>query len=460
MSCPRIVVAGTNSGAGKTSVALALVSALRARGLKVQSFKVGPDFLDPSFHAIASGRPCYNLDPWMMGKEYILHLFHKATAGADIAVIEGVMGLFDGAEPSSSVGSTADLARILSAPVLLVVDASGMGRSIAAMVKGYAELEPSVSIAGVVANRTGSEKHAAILSEALASCNLPPLFGAVPKAAFPAIPRRHLGLVKADSSSLPQEILGQFASVLESAVSVPAIISAAQSAPALPASSLQTDVLRGKRKVRIGLASDAAFNFYYQDTLDVMESAGSEFARFSPVNDASLPDGLDALMIGGGYPEEFAEELSANQNMLHAVRRFAESGRPVYAECGGLMYLSQGVELADGARHSFAGILPAWTKMNRKFTALGYADVILKEDTLVGGAGAQLKGHRFHYSSLDSHPEEAGWRTVYSVAGHKGGKIADEGYQRGNVLASYVHLHLASRPGSIEHFTSKCAGES
>jgi len=456
ISCPRIVMAGTNSGTGKTSLSIALVAALKKRGLRVQAFKVGPDFLDPTLLSAVSGRECFNLDAWMMGKDYALDLFARKTADADIAVVEGVMGMFDGAEPKSSHGSTAEMAQWLESPVLLVVDASGMSRSIAATVKGFSGFEPGVNIHGVIANRVGSERHAKMLSEALQSCSLPPLVGAIPKGAFPPLASRHLGLVNARAQNLSPEVLAQFAAAVEENADVDAIIQMARKAPRIAGGGLPAGT-PAKKRVAVGIAFDDAFSFYYRDTLSALEAAGCDLVRFSPIADGKLPEGLSALYFGGGYPEEHARELCENRGMLEDVRRFASTDRPIYAECGGLMYLSDGVELRDGGKFPLAGILPSWVKMNEKFRALGYAEVVLKKDTLVGGAGARLRGHRFHYSGLARDPVRGGWDTAYSLTGRNGGPASDEGYQRGNVLASYVHLHMASRPDSINNFIACCA---
>jgi len=460
-SCPVVIVAGTNSGVGKTSVAIALLHALRRRGLRAQPFKTGPDFLDPTLLAASAGRGCYNLDSWMMGREYILGLVDKGTAGADFAVVEGVMGLYDGVGNSQpAAGSTAELAMILSAPVLLVLDASGMAQSIAAVVKGYCELVPEVKVAGVIANRVGSSRHAQILSSALESGGLPPLLGAIPKGAFPELPRRHLGLVMAGPENLSDDILIKFSDAIEKYVSVVAVMASvinsssaheheAAPTPAPPAPA------RRERKPRIGLAWDDVFSFYYNDELDLME-AGAELVKFSPMNDDRLPPRLDAIYFGGGYPEEHSAKLAENAKMLGAVREFAENGGKIYAECGGLIYLSKGVELPDGTRREFVGVVPSWTRMNKKLKSLGYVEVLLREDSLVGPAGARLRGHRFHYSELVEPPtEKDGWSLAYEVRNGRSDAVTLEGYKKKNMLASYVHLHLA---GNINHFLRRCGG--
>jgi cobyrinic acid a,c-diamide synthase len=455
IDCPRIVIGGTESGAGKTSLTLALVAALRRRGSRVQTFKVGPDFLDPSYLAIASGRPCYNLDGWMMGRDYVEKLVARTTADADIAVIEGVMGLFDGAEPDSLEGSTAEIAAWLRAPVILVANVYGMARSLAAVVKGFATFERKVRVAGVIANHCGSVRHGIMLAEALQASRLPPMVAAMPRGVLPELPSRHLGLVTADARNLPPEALEALADAFEHYSTLSEIVNMARSAPFLYVEPPERKGLA--ERARLGVARDAAFHFYYRDLFDELEDAGCTIVPFSPVADRSLPEGLDALYMGGGYPEEMAAELSANESMLVAVREFAKSGRPVYAECGGLMYLCRDLETVEGKRYPMAGLLPAATKMHRGLQALSYVSVTLKEDSLWGRAGDTVRGHEFHYSTLTANPAGIeGWRPVYSVKKRWDDAPVEGGFQKGNVLASYVHLHLPSRPAALEYFIHTC----
>jgi cobyrinic acid a,c-diamide synthase len=456
IDCPRIVIGGTGSGVGKTSLTLALVAALRRRGSRVQTFKVGPDFLDPSYLAIASGRPCYNLDGWMMGRDYVEKLFARTTADADISVIEGVMGLFDGAEADSLEGSTAEIAAWLRAPVILVADVYGMARSLAAVVKGFATFERKVAVAGVIANHCGSVRHGIMLAEALQASHLPPMVAAIPRGSLPELPSRHLGLVTADSRNLPPRSLEALADAFEHYSAISEIVNMACSAPFL---YVKTPERKGlAERVRLGVACDAAFHFYYRDLFDELQNAGCTIVRFSPVEDRALPDGLDALYFGGGYPEEMAAELSANGFVLDAVRDFAKSGRPIYAECGGLMYLCRDLETVDGRRHPLVGLLPAATKMHRGLQALSYADVTLKEDSLWGRAGQSVRGHEFHHSTLAANPAGVeGWSTVYSVKKRRADAPVEEGFQKGNILASYFHIHLPSRPAALDYFIRSCA---
>ena len=464
--CPAVAVAGTGSGVGKTSVALGLVAALKKMGMDVRTFKTGPDFLDPTYLSLASGRPCYNLDGWMTGEAYVRSLFARVTDGADVAVIEGAMGLFDGADPASSEGSAAEIARMLSVPVLLVIDASGRARSAAAAVKGFAQFEEGVTVAGVVANRCGSDRHATWLAESLRAASLPPLVGAFPRDAFPVLRSRHLGLTTAEPGFLTADVLDRFAEAFERHASVEAVLAAAASrmreAASLPGEIAAPAKDRGpfsggRRRARIGVARDEAFHFYYPDNLEALEAAGGELIGFSPLRDESLPHGLAGLYLGGGYPEEHAAALASNGPMKEAVRRFAEGGRPVYAECGGLMYLSEGVETRDGSRHPMVGLLPSWSRMRSSRKRLGYVEAALAADTLLGPQGAVLRGHEFHYSELIDDPAgRSGWEVVYRLRHRRSDAPVAEGYARGGTLASYVHVHFASRPGTAERFIASC----
>lgn len=457
--CPRIAIGGTHSGVGKSSLTLALVTALRRRGYRVQTFKVGPDFLDPSYLALASGRPCYNLDGWMMGRKHVEKLFARATADADIAIIEGVMGLFDGSRMSSLKGSTAEIAFWLKIPVVLVADVHGMSRSFAATVKGYAAFDRRISVSGVIANRCGSENHVLILKEALKVSMLPPLMAAIPRGALPRLPSRHLGLVTADTRNLTPQILDMLADAFEQHAVLEEFLKLAETAPLLHEDASVTEIVTPR--VCIGIAYDAAFHFYYQDFLDELERRGCSLIRFSPVNDNSLPEGIDALYLGGGYPEELAADLAKNLDMLAAVREFAESGRPIYAECGGLMYLCRTLEKADGTVYPMVGLLPADTRMHERNKVLAYTEVLLKDDAFWGKKGSMVRGHEFHYSHFLTSPAGLdGWCSVYRTKQRRSEISEDEGFQKNRVLASYVHLYLASRPALVEHFIKTCEEKS
>jgi cobyrinic acid a,c-diamide synthase len=460
---PRILIAGAQSGSGKTTLTLGVVAALRRRGVKVQTFKVGPDYLDPTWLGAASGRPCYNLDGWMGGRDYMERLFRRVTQDADVAVIEGVMGLFDGAQGSGLSGSSAEVARWLQTPVVLAVNAHGMGQSIAPVVAGFAGFEEGVSVRGVIANHCGSDNHRAILCDALTASGQPGLIGAVPRGGLPELHTRHLGLVTADPArNCSAEVLEKFETAGERYVDMEAILNIARSAPPLPPRSIRPEkeeALPG-RTVYLAVARDEAFHFYYQDLFDELEQRNCDVVSFSPLRDPSLPAGIDAVYLGGGYPEVFAETLAANEDMLHSLRQFARTGRPVYAECGGLIYLSEALTTGEGKRYPLLGILPAETRMLDRRKRLGYVEVRLREDTLWGKAGDRIRGHEFHYSELISNASvRGGWSVAYDVNAHRGLHGLPEGFyhQHSRVLASYVHLHLGSRPAALVHFLNLCA---
>lgn len=442
---------------GKTSLALALIASLKRRGLQIQTFKVGPDFLDPSYLAVASGRPCYNLDGWMTRREYVLELFHRTTKDVDMAVIEGVMGLFDGSDPATSEGSTAEMARWLDAPVLLVVNVHGMARSLAAIVKGCVEFDRDLRIAGIVANHSGSDHHKEWLTQSLGSASLPPVLGAIPRKAFPTLPSRHLGLVTADSQNLPPSALEELADALEKYVSLETIMQIARSTSPLFAPEPASEVKPCLKRVSIGLAYDRAFHFYYPDNLDELTLRGCDLICFSPLKDRDLPKDLDGLYLGGGYPEEYAETLADNQDMQEAIRQFALKGLPIYAECGGLMYLTRGIETSGEERYPMIGLLPAWSRMLDRLKSLGYVEITLTANSLWGVRGTRLRGHEFHYSELIGDPLGNGlWGSVYKLKHRRSKTFTAEGFQRGNILASYVHLHWASQPGTVETFIDHC----
>jgi cobyrinic acid a,c-diamide synthase len=492
--CPTLVIAGTHSGVGKTSFTLALAHALAHRELKIQTFKVGPDFLDPTYLALASGRPCYNLDGWMAGHDHCRRLFARTAADADCALVEGVMGLFDGADAQSDEGSTAEIARLLDAPVILVVNVHGMGRSFAALVKGYTTFRPDLRFTGVVANHCGSERHAALLSDSLQAAGLPPLLGAIPRGAFPELVSRHLGLVTADRGQLPESLLDALADALERNLSLETLFpkmltrTTKSTAPIDPGERCDAPDSRemtlfpepnaaerseppvatpaveepgsapSPGRLRVGVARDAAFHFYYQDLFDALQASGCEVVFFSPLDDRRLPGGISGLYLGGGYPELHAGRLAENGEMLAAICSYATSGRPLYAECGGLMYLSRGIE-TDGRFYPFAGLLPARTRMLPARKALGYAEVALTEDSLWGRRGDLLRGHEFHYSELIDDPlSDPAWRKIYSLRRRRTDTVETEGYQNGAILASYLHLHYASRPAAVARFLERCRG--
>jgi cobyrinic acid a,c-diamide synthase len=447
---PRLVLGAASSGSGKTTLAVALLGALRARGLRVAAFKCGPDYLDPGYHARAAGAPAHNLDGWMMGREAVLATFARAARGADVAVIEGVMGLFDGASPTSDEGSTAEIARWLAAPVALVLDASGMARTAAALAGGLVAFDPRLRVAALVCNRVGSPGHLALLREAVA---MPPVVGGLPDRPDLAFPERHLGLVTASQAALPDARLAAWAGLAEKWLDLDALLAAARSAPALEVPAHAPGPAAAAR-CRIGVAHDEAFHFYYEDNLARLEALGATLVRFSPLHDAALPE-VDGLYLGGGYPEEHAAALAANAPMRQAIPAFAASGRPVYAECGGLMALASAIRTRDGREHEGFGLLPGLAVVHDRLQALGYAEVTTQAPSLLGPAGVRFRGHQFRYSELVGVPD--GVPRVYAVARRRGAPVL-EGYAPApNVLASYVHAHWASCPLAAAALVDACA---
>jgi cobyrinic acid a,c-diamide synthase len=403
---PRLMIAGVASGVGKTTVRSALIAALRARGLRVQPLKVGPDYLDPSHLEQAAGRPCYNLDTWLMPPTGLQRIFEAACADADIAIIEGMMGLFDGRESQSDAGSSAEIARLLKTPVVLVLDAGAMARSAAALVLGFQRLDPRVRLVGVIANRVGGPGHAQLLREAIEAATGLPLLGSLPQAAGPLLPEQHLGLFPAAEARLSSEQLAQLAARFEESCDGARLLVLARSAPPLPRSAddatpaLPPGEESGRAGVvRIALARDAAFNFYYPDTLDLLRRAGATLVPFSPLADPLPPAEIGGLYIGGGFPEEHAAALAANERLRRALVDLLERGLPCYAECGGLMYLCHSIRSTSGQVFPMLGVIERQSLMPGQTSGalqIGYRLAITQRATLLAPAGATLRGHEFH----------------------------------------------------------------
>ncbi|MEO6805931.1 MAG: cobyrinate a,c-diamide synthase [Edaphobacter sp.] len=445
-----LLIAGTASSTGKTTVALAVMAGLRRRGLAVQPFKCGPDFIDTGHHTRICGRTARNLDTWMLDAEANQRVLRDAAQGADVVVAEGMMGLFDGKSGSSEIGSSAEIAKLMSLPVVLVVDAATSARSVAAVVLGFEMFDAELRLAGVILNRVAGEQHFEMLREAIDACCKTPILGSLPAEPTISIPERHLGLQGAAEQDAhgQQAAADMLASLAEKYLDLDRLLELecglepAKSGAARSASSLPED------HVRIGVASDPAFSFYYEDNLDLLREQGAEIIRFSPTHEASLPIGLDALYLGGGYPELYAKQLSSNRRMLDEVHAFASSGRPVYAECGGMLYLSQGLIVAE-ERFAMAGVLPLSMQMTGKLVKFGYVTAEFTEDCLLGRKGTVVRGHSFHYSRIASQTDvSTSYRVKYSISG----KEELEGFRQGNVLASYIHLHFRANSEVAENF--------
>jgi len=451
---PQFIIAGTGSGVGKTSISLGISAALRKRKLNVQTFKIGPDYLDPTYLKLASGNSCYNLDSWMCSSQYISQLFHNYSSTANVAIVEGVMGLFDGADPCSIEGSTAEISTILDLPVILVVNAHGCARSIAAIVKGFCELEANVKVAGVIANHVGSERHVEWLHLALETAQLPPLVGAIPRDSLPKIPSRHLGLKSANNKTINTEFFSQLAIACETHIDIDRLLKIS----ANPVTICKSEYSPKKvSSTRIAVANDEAFHFTYPDNLKLLEDFGAEICYFSPLSDENLPENISGIYLPGGYPEVFAEQLSKNCNMITSIKTFAKKNRPIYAECGGLMYLGESISCSNGTTIALCNILPIQTTMLEKRKMLGYTEVTLQKECLLGKKGDVIRGHEFHYSEITVNNAKD-WNQPYSVTRRRKATPIFQGFSKGNILASYVHLHWGSNPQTAQNFVNKCKG--
>lgn len=472
MAIPRIVIAGTHSGAGKTSVSLALMASFNESGHRVRAFKAGPDFIDPGYHRAAAGTPSHNLDSWLLDAEALSRLFVRESEGGDIAIIEGVSGLFDGFGAADETGSTAQISKILKAPVLLVVDTATLVRSAAAIVQGYAFFDREVSIRGIILNRVGGAGHLALLKETLARYTDIPVVGALYDDPALGVPERHLGLTAApENPDLQRRIQALLAAargnVAENAsgLDLAQILRIAQEAPEFPShpnggstvSPLpifeSSPTSPSRLAPRIGVAQDKAFSFYYQANLDLLQSFGAELVPFSPLQSRKLPEDLNALYLGGGFPEVYAAQLEHNESLLADLRGAARSGMPIYAECGGLMLLSESIETLDGRCYAMARAIPGKIAMTPVPQNFGYKEGEFAADTIFGAKGSRIKGHEFHYSVRSCGTESAAEQgAAYRLKNPRGGALHPEGFSRGNVLASYVHLHFATNPAWAQNF--------
>ncbi|MFH0924041.1 MAG: cobyrinate a,c-diamide synthase [bacterium] len=470
---PRILIAGVHSGSGKTTVTLGLLYLLRQRGLDIRPFKVGPDFIDPGYHSQIIGIPSRNLDGWMLSKEYNLTTFMQNASSGDLAVIEGVMGLFDGISSDQEDGSSAQIAKWLDCPVILIVDSRHMARSVAPLIQGFERFDKQLSLAGVIFNQVGSQRHFEYLKEAVETYCQTEVLGFVPREESLVIPERHLGLVTSGENLLSQAFLDNFSSILAKNINIDRLVDIAKKSKEL---SFQSDSSRfetvlsasllamtqiryceendkailnkkgqggalEEKSTTVAVARDDAFCFYYQDNLDFLQQTGARLSFFSPLCDQVLPNPCDILYLGGGYPELYGLQLSQNQGMINSIREFIEDGGKVFAECGGFIYLTRGIETHEQGYFPFIGIYPVKATMGKK-VCLGYCQIHLIQDCLLGYAGSIIRGHEFHYSTIEEMPDYI--ERAYYSQDWKGDKRQAEGFLYKNCLAGYPHLHFGS----------------
>ncbi len=443
LSCPKaggmmqaFLIGAAHSGAGKTTVSIGVMAALMKRGFSVQPFKVGPDFIDPGLHGLVSGSKSYNLDIWMAGDDYVRGLFAKKCADTDVAVVEGVMGLYDGGSSSSAAVS-----EVLGLPVILVVDARSMAESAGAVVKGFRDYHQGIRIAGVIFNRVSSQRHRELITRGMESVKDVEIIGFLPSEEAIAIPRRHLGLYTADEIPLKKSEIERLAAFIERNLDLDKLLTLVDYKIS-ETGRRGIEVKESYNAGRIAIARDRAFSFYYEDFLETLRAQGAELVFFSPLSDKTLPEEINILYLGGGYPELYAESLSGNSSMRKAVRQWCLSGGSTYAECGGFMYLTEGIRDFEDIFYPMAGVFPTRATMRKKRMRLGYREIFLSEDSIVGQKGARLRGHEFHYSDIDPMPENI--ERIYRVA-HPPGIETCGGYRYLNTLGGYVHLYLGGR---------------
>ncbi len=435
---PRLIIAGVTSSVGKTSISIAVMKALQEKGYKVQGFKVGPDYIDPSYHTTVTGRQSRNLDPWLMGEKGLMNSFYEASKDAEFAVIEGVMGLFDGLSGASNFASTAHIAKLLRSPVVLVIDASKAARSIAAVALGFLKFDPSIRIAGLILNNVAGEKHAKYCIDAIKQKVKVSVLGAIKRNKEIELQERHLGLIPTSERKDMIDKVMAVARYVKDQIDIDKTVSIAKKAPKL---KIKVNSISKKVSATMAVALDESFNFYYADNLDILHSLGADLKFFSPVNDKTIPD-ADGLYLGGGFPEVLADRLEQNSGMLNSIRKVASDGMPIYAECGGLMYLTRSITQFDGKKHSMVNLFDADTIMDKKLT-LNYTEAKVTSSCLLAKAGKTIRGHEFHYSRIDNIPKDS--KFAYQLSKGKGVNGSKDGFVEYNTLASYMHMHFANR---------------
>ena len=448
---PRLVIAGTASNVGKTVLTAGLIAAFKARGLTVQSFKVGPDYSDPAYLAHVSGRPCRNLDSWMLGEGALRQVLAQGALGADLALIEGMLGLFDG-RGASADGSTADVARIIKAPVLLVIDVGETAESAAATALGFKSYAESPKIAGVLLNRVKSDRHRRTVEDAIWDIAKLPVLGALPTIPDLDLPQRPHGFVPDAANKEWDRVIGRLADAVSHDVDLDLLLRVARKAELVPL--VPKKVFQGKSsdapRVQLAVAFDEAFNFYYPENFELLEEHGAVIVPFSPLEDPHLPPDVMGIYLGGGFPEQLVEPLARNRTMAESIDRANRSGMPIYAESGGLMYLGRSLRTASGEAHRMAGLIPVDVEMDGQIHRFGYRQLMTLEDSILSPRGQFYRGHEFHWSRISKHDGDL--KPAYQMLNADGEVIGYEGFVGPNLLASYVHLHFGQNPALVDKF--------
>ncbi len=451
MSTKRLVIAGTGSGVGKTTITLGLMSALQKKGLTVQGFKCGPDYIDPSYHTAVTKRISRNIDSWMFTEETILDILTYASEDADISMMEGVMGFFDGRDPKSNQGSTAEISVLTKSPVLLVVNCASMARSAAAIVKGFQAFAEETNIVGVIANKVGSEGHFKLIKTAIEQeCHVP-VIGYLKRELGIEIPERSLGLIPSIERGELTSFFDQLGELILETVDLDLLLTLAETTPLPPRKAASLFTKKADKKVTIAVAKDAAFSTYYEENFELLESYGAELVYFSPLADEEIPTSADGLYIGGSLPEEFAAKLSRNEKAKSSIQKAIAAGLPTLAEGGGFMYLTKSFETTNAKKYEMLGLIPGSIKIETKLKALGYRDIQGKKENYLISDIERAKGHEFHYATFSTDEE---FLPAYETKGMHG--IKQEGYLTDNLVAGFTQLHFASNPKIAHNFVRRC----
>lgn len=450
MSANRLVIAGTGSGVGKTTFTIGLMAALQQKGLRVQGFKCGPDYIDPTFHTAVTGRPSRNLDSWMFDEKTVVDILERNSRDADISIIEGVMGLYDGKSPLEDRGSTAEISILTKSPILLIVNCASMARSVAAIVKGFQLFNAKVHVVAVIANQVGSEGHYKIVKAAVEQeCGIP-VVGYLKKEQNIEMPSRHLGLIPAIERGELQPFFQQLGDLIRATVDLEKIYELSM-APELSAIQPSIFDVQKDQQVKIAVAKDAAFNFYYEENIELLQANGAAIEYFAPLNSEEVPADADGLYIGGGFPEEFAQQLAQQTDVKKSIQQAIAKGIPTLAECGGFMFLTEAIFTTDGKRFEMVGCIPGTIQMQTKRAALGYREIFGTKGNFLIKEDQEAKGHEFHYSTY-SKPENI----YYAYETKSRFKKQGEGYRHENLIAGYTHFHFASNPQLAAQWIEQC----